>query len=160
MKTISLFFVAAAAASSTVRANTPDGRSPDVIDGAAGTAFIEIATGTGQFGIPAAMYFDRHGCLRWSDFGLENDDWHKGLDTALQSPVSTGCEKPVLGDVLDRLASDGVSFDMETVTGHPVVIWYGNDDLCQPCAEKTRTHWPEIRSKLPQETQVFMLTWK
>lgn len=129
------------------------------IVGSAGTAFLFEATGKSEFALPTLLLFNPVGCLVWSQLGLDAETWRSSFDDALGAK-SSSCTAPELARAIEQLISEGVDVSPEEASGKHVLVWYGNDQLCAPCAQKKVDVLPAIRAALPQDTITILLDWK
>lgn len=129
------------------------------IQGATTTKFITRAVGTmpEKFAIPVVLYFNREGCLAWSNFGLK-DDWANDL-ARKAADLDATCPEPSLPGALEQLESDGVALKAAEIKG-PVAIWYGSDAMCADCKAKSSNDLPAILDQLPDSTRLIKLDWK
>jgi hypothetical protein len=129
----------------------------DVI-GSAGTAFLFEATGKSEFALPTLLLFNPAGCLVWIQLGLELQTWKSSFDAALSE--SPSCPAPQLTPAIERLISEGVGVSLSDTSGKHVLVWYGNDQLCAPCAQRKLDVLPAIKAALPDDTVTILLDWK
>lgn|SRR5690606_30316390 len=133
-------------------AHADDRKRNEIISGSSSVLLMKDFVSTGEFAIPAVLYFDGEGCLTWSSFGLK-ENWIDSLDARL-SRGSRDCGQPTAQAALDALATEGVAIS-EARSGRPILIWYGSDRMCPDCASKKTTHWPELVARLPEHTLLF-----
>lgn len=144
----------------TARAACVNSAELTQITGAAGSKFLVDVTGKNDFALPTLLLFNPGGCLAWTQLGLDDPTWKSSVDDALKSAPTLNCANPTLSLAIGQLVSEGVDIPADELHERHVLVWYGSDQLCAPCAQMKLDVLPALQASLPDDTLMILLDWK